>query len=197
MKCTISYDQAMSDRLLTLLRERSFRAGKVRLSSGKESDFFIDCKQAVLTSEGHALVGEKLFSQLTMLDFWPKAAAGVALGGCSLVSAVSLVAYQRGRAVDAIYVRKEVKDHGSKRWLEGNEGLPAGSQVVVIEDVITTGQSTLRAVERLRENNLQVSTVMVLVDREEGGRETLQASGLSVIALYRRRDFTDDTNTKP
>src|SRR5205823_502835 len=109
-------------RLLELLRARSFARKKVTLASGRESDFFIDCKQTVLTAEGHALVGAEMFDALAKL---PKAdaVAGVELGGCPLASAVALVSFQRGAPLDAVYVRKDAKDHGSKRLLEGNATL--------------------------------------------------------------------------
>ncbi len=175
--------------LLDLLRERSYRKGTVKLASGKLSDFYIDCKQTVLTAQGHTLVGEEMFKAIQALSFKPEAVAGVELGGCPLASAVSLVSYQKGAPLDAVYVRKSVKDHGSTRWLEGDDKLSEGASIVVVEDVITTGGSTLRAVERIKARGLHVPGVVVLVDRMEGGREALQNAGLEVHALYTRRDF--------
>src|SRR5450755_207804 len=102
--------------LLDLLRALAFERKNVVLASGKESDFFIDCKQAVLTAEGHALVGEVMLDRLARLPAC-EAVAGVELGGCPLASAVSLCSFLRGRPLDAIYVRKDAKDHGSKRLL--------------------------------------------------------------------------------
>src|SRR5579872_493095 len=96
-------------RLLSLLTDRSFERKRVVLASGKESDFFIDCKQAVLTAEGHALAGEQMFDALAQLPACV-AVAGVELGGCPLASAVALVSFQRGAPLDAIYVRKDAKD---------------------------------------------------------------------------------------
>src|SRR5438128_17728 len=118
-------------RLLEMLRERSFARKRVVLASGKESDFFIDCKQTVLSAEGHALVGELMLSALPPCD----AVAGVELGGCPLASAVALVSHQKGSPRDAVYVRKEAKDHGSKRLLEGDSRLSPGASVAVLEDV--------------------------------------------------------------
>src|SRR5579883_3248265 len=122
-------------RLLALLTDRSFERKRVVLASGKESDFFIDCKQTVLTAEGHALVGALMYEALAKL---PKhiAVAGVELGGCPLASAVALVSFQRGTPLDAIYVRKDAKDHGSKRLLEGNTRLAPGSSIAILEDVV-------------------------------------------------------------
>src|ERR1700724_2463946 len=114
-------------RLFELLRTRAFERKRVVLASGKESDFFIDCKQAVLTAEGHVLAGE------VMLDrrgaFGPcVAVAGVELGGCPLASGVAMTSHARGAPLDAVYVRKDAKDHGSRRLLEGSARLPAGAR---------------------------------------------------------------------
>jgi orotate phosphoribosyltransferase len=176
-------------RLLELLRARSFEQRRVVLASGKESDFFIDCKQTVLTAEGHALVGELMLEAVSKLSVRAVAVAGVELGGCPLASAVALVSFQRGAPLDAVYVRKEAKDHGSRRELEGNAHLAGGAPIVILEDVITTGGSTVRAAKKLRDAGYAVTGVVALVDRSEGGREALEAAGMMVVALYTRADF--------
>ncbi len=176
-------------RLLALLSERSYAKRKVVLASGRESDFFIDCKQTVLLAEGHALVGALMLEAALALGTRPRAVAGVELGGCPLASAVALVSFERGTPLDAVYVRKEAKDHGSKRQLEGDTHLSEGTPIAVLEDVITTGGSTLKAVEKLRARGLSVAGVVVLVDRQEGGREALEAAGLDVRAVFTRADF--------
>ncbi len=200
-------------RLLELLRDRSFARKKVTLASGRESDFFIDCKQTVLSAEGHVLVGALLFDALLRL---PKheAVAGVELGGCPLASAVAYASFQHHEAysaaaarvsvlgpdapasplgaLDAIYVRKDAKDHGSKRLLEGDSRLARGARVAIVEDVITTGGSTLKAAAKLRDAGYAVVGVVAVVDRLEGGREAVEAEKLPVIALYTRRDFIPD-----
>jgi orotate phosphoribosyltransferase len=179
------------ERLKELLRDRSFQRKRVILASGKESDFFIDCKQTVLTAEGHLLVGQLMLEAIRALPAQPSAVAGVELGGCPLASAVSLVSFQAGTPLDAVYVRKEAKDHGSKRLLEGNAQLEPGAKVVILEDVITTGGSTLKAEEKLRSAGYVVTGVIALVDRLEGGREALEAAGLVVRAVYSRADFME------
>lgn len=176
------------DRLRELLRERSFARKRVVLASGKESDFFIDCKQTVLTAEGHALVGELMLDALSELPACD-AVAGVELGGCPLASAVSLTSHLRGAPRDAVYVRKDAKDHGSKRLLEGDTRLAPGASLVILEDVTTTGGSTLKAVEKLRAAGYRVDGVVTLVDRLEGGREAIEAQSLQLVAIYTRRDF--------
>jgi orotate phosphoribosyltransferase len=179
------------ERLVEILRQRSFEKKRVVLASGRESDFFIDCKQAVLTAEGHALVGELMFGALDALPRC-EAVAGVELGGCPLASAVSLVSFVRGRPLDAFYVRKETKDHGSKKLVEGDKSMRAGIPVVILEDVVTTGGSTLKAVEKLRAAGADVVGVVALVDRLEGGAEAIRAAGLPLVSICSRRDFLPD-----
>ena len=179
------------ERLVELLRERSFERKKVILASGRESDFFIDCKQTILTAEGHALVGELMFDALDALPRC-EAVAGVELGGCPLASAVSLVSWVRGRPLPALYVRKETKDHGSKRLVEGDRAIISGMPVVILEDVVTTGGSTLKAAEKLRLAGVNVVGVVALVDRLEGGAEAINAAGLPLVSLCTRRDFLAD-----
>lgn len=179
------------DRLLELLRERSFARKKVVLASGKESDFFIDCKQTVLSAEGHALVGAVMLAAVDGLGGCD-AVAGVELGGCPLASAVALVSFQRGAPKDAVYVRKEVKDHGSRRMLEGDSRLAPGARIVILEDVTTTGGSTLKAAEKVKAAGYAIAGVVTLVDRLEGGREAIEGAGLPLVSIYTRRDFIKD-----
>jgi orotate phosphoribosyltransferase len=174
------------ERLLEMLRERSFARKKVVHASGKEIDFFIDCKETVLSAEGHALVGALMLDALASFEPFD-AVAGVELGGCPLASAVASESFARKRPKDAVYVRKEAKDHGSKRVLEGR--IPDGSTLAILEDVTTTGGSTLKAVEKLRALGHRVCGVVTLVDRMEGGREAIEQAGLRFIAIYTRRDF--------
>lgn len=184
----------MSDerlRLLELLRDLSFQRKRVVLASGRESDFFIDCKQTVLSAEGHALAGSLMLDAALAAGSFD-AIAGVELGGCPLASAASLTSFLRGAPKDAVYVRKDAKDHGSKRLLEGNSRLPAGASIVILEDVTTTGGSTLKAVEKLRAAGYRVDHVVTLVDRLEGGREAIEAAGLKMSAIYTRLDFIPD-----
>jgi len=176
-------------RLLALLTERSYAKRDVVLASGRRSDFFIDCKQTVLTAEGHALVGEVMLDALAGLPGKTNAVAGVELGGCPLASAVSLTSFQRSAPLDAIYVRKEAKDHGSARLLEGNTRLAPGSRVAILEDVITTGGSTLKCADKLRAAGYELAGVVALVDRKEGGREAIEAAGLPLVTCFTREDF--------
>jgi orotate phosphoribosyltransferase len=180
------------ERLLERLRRDAYRAGTFTLASGKTSDFFIDCKRVVLTAEGHVLVGESMLAAIERFESGANvqpiaSVAGVALGGCPLASAVSLTSQLRGRPRDALYVRKEAKDHGTRALVEGVT--PEGARVALLEDVLTTGGSSRAAIDRLREAGLVVPLVVALVDRREGGVEALRAHGVDVIALFRREDF--------
>jgi orotate phosphoribosyltransferase len=181
-------DAAKRARLIQLLTERSFERRKVVLASGRESDFFIDCKQTMLTAEGHTLVGELMFGLLSELPEC-EAVGGVELGGCPLASAVSLVSFQRGRPLNALYVRKAKKDHGTTKLVEGDKSLKPGIKVALLEDVVTTGGSSLKAVESLKAVGAEVIGIVALVDRQEGGAETIRAAGLPLVTVATKADF--------
>jgi len=174
-------------RLGELLRTHAVRHGTFKLASGRTSDFFVDCKSVVLSAEGHLYAGVTL-GRLAR-EFAPiHAFAAVPLGGCPLASAASLASAFGGEPVAAVYVRKEAKDHGTGKLVEGAERLP-GPRAVLLEDVVTTGGSSLRAAEALRAAGLEVVGVACLVDRLEGGGEALGAAGVPLRALFTRRDF--------
>lgn len=173
--------------LLELLTTLSYKKGTVTLASGKTSDFFIDCKQTVLTAAGHALVGELMAEAFAGESI--VAVAGVELGGCPLASAVSAKSAGTNAPLDAIYVRKEAKDHGSQRLVEGGTRLAPRARVALLEDVVTTGGSTLKAAEKLKAAGFVVARVIAIVDRLEGGREAIEAAGYPFTSLFSRRDF--------
>ncbi len=180
----------MLDKLVALLRARSYQKRDVILASGARSDFFIDCKQTILTAEGHRLVGELMYKAVSSLGGCD-AVAGVELGGCPLASAVSLTSALKGAPLDALYVRKEAKDHGTQKLVEGDKSLRQGTRVALLEDVVTTGGSTLRAIAKLEDAGAKVVGVVVLVDREEGGCEALSLRGHRVIAIVRKSDLVE------
>lgn len=175
-------------RLIEMLTALSFEKRRVILASGRESDFFVDCKQTILTAEGHALVGELMFAALFELGE-VDAVGGVELGGCPLASAVSLISFQKGKPMPALYVRKERKDHGTAKRIEGDRSLKPGLRVALLEDVVTTGGSSLKAVDVLREAGCEVAGIIALVDRLEGGAEAISQAGVKLVCLTTRRDF--------
>jgi orotate phosphoribosyltransferase len=178
----------MRERLLEMLREYSFKKGEFTLASGKKSDFFINCKATVLRSEAHHLVGNVVLDALAefgMLD----GVGGVAVGGCPLVSAVSTIAHQRGVDMDAFYIRRSRKDHGMQQKLDGLEAIKNGGRIAMVEDVVTTGGSLVFGIEQARAAGLEVVGSVVLVDRMEGGRETIEGMGVPLVSIFTRGDF--------
>jgi orotate phosphoribosyltransferase len=180
------------DELLELIKERGFRRGRFVLSSGKESDFFIDCKPAVLLARGHALVGRALLHRIGDALGPVSAVAGVELGGCPLASAVACTSFSEGTPLDAVYIRKSTKEHGTKKMLEGADHLAPGAKLAIVEDTVTTGGSTLRAVQAVRQAGFEVAGVVAVVDRLEGGAHAIRDAGLTFSALYDRMDFMGD-----
>jgi orotate phosphoribosyltransferase len=176
-------------RLLALLTAMSFERRKVILSSGRESDFYVDCKRAVLTAEGHFLVGRLLFAAVRAGAPDAIGVGGLTLGADPLASAVALTSWIAGHPLSAFIVRKEPKGHGTGQWIEGLTALGAGARVAIVEDVVTSGASTLKAIERAEAEGLKVAGAFALVDRLEGGREAVEARGYPLKALYTRRDF--------
>lgn len=181
---------AKRSRLLELLREHAFQEREVTLSSGLKSNFYIDCKQVSLDAEGAALIGE-LFHQMVE-EIAPSAVAvgGLTMGADPLATATSIASFVAGRPRAAFLVRKEPKGHGTNQWVESTR-LSPGAPVVVLEDVITTGASTLRAIERSRLAGLTVLHAIGLVDRLEGGRDAVVAE-TPLTTLFTRRDFLPD-----
>lgn len=174
-------------RLLELLRERSFQEREVVLSSGLKSNFYIDCKQVSLDAEGAALIGELFHMVVDHVAPDAVAVGGLTLGADPLATATSLQSFVAGRPRAAFIVRKEPKGHGTNQWVESTR-LAAGAQVVILEDVITTGASTLKAIERARLAGLTVVHALGLVDRLEGGREAVVAE-TPLTTLFTRKDF--------
>jgi orotate phosphoribosyltransferase len=185
---------AKRDRLLELLRTTAFQEREVVLSSGKTSNFYIDCKQVSLDAEGATLIGELFHALIEELAPAAVAVGGLTLGADPLATATSVVSFQRGRPRAAFLVRKEPKGHGTNQWLESTR-LAAGARVVIVEDVVTTGAATLKAIERARLAGLEVVHAIGLVDRLEGGREAVTREA-PLTTLFTRRDFLPDDRVK-
>jgi orotate phosphoribosyltransferase len=179
------------ERLLELLRTRAFQERAVVLSSGRTSNFYIDCRQVSLDPEGATLIGELFLAAIEEVAPQAVAVGGLTLGADPLATATSVVSFLAGRPRAAFLVRKEPKGHGTNQWLESTR-LPAGAEVVVVEDVVTTGASTLKAIERARLAGLRVVHAVGLVDRLEGGREAV-IQEVPLTTLFTRRDFLPDS----
>jgi orotate phosphoribosyltransferase len=172
--------EAQRDLLLSLLASRAYRRGTYTLASGRTSAHYVNCKPVSLSGLGLALLGRLLLPEVE-----PEAAAvaGLTLGADPLVSAVALQAALEGRPLDALIVRKEAKGHGTGAWLEGP--LPAaGATITVLEDVVTSGGSALKAARQLREAGYAVRRVVAIVDRQEGGEAALAEEGLELRSLF-------------
>ena len=169
------------ERLIKLLAERSARRGQFTLASGKQSSFYIDARLTTMSPEGLVLIGRLALEKLRQSGWAVDAVGGLTLGADPISYAISYASADSARPVRAFTVRKEAKAHGTGRRIEGP--FKENDRVVVIEDVITTGASALRAIEAVRGEAGTVSGVLALVDRGEGGRETIEAAGVPVIAI--------------
>ncbi|AII41720.1 orotate phosphoribosyltransferase [Synechococcus sp. KORDI-100] len=166
--------------LLRHLARAAYRRGQFTLASGRQSEHYVNCKPVSLSGSGLALVSSAM---LPLVEQESVAVAGLTLGADPLVSGVAITAAAAGRSLDALIVRKQAKGHGTGAWLEGP--LPeSGALVTVLEDVVTTGGSSLKAVNQLREAGYRVQRVVTIVDREEGGATAMQAAGLDLVSLF-------------
>ncbi len=172
-------------RLMTLLRQRSLQTGDFVLSSGKRSDYYIDARRTTMSGEGLRLIGRLGLAALRDAGWRPHAVGGLTLGADPVAYAIACAAEAEG--IDAFTVRKQPKQHGTGRLIEGP--FQPGASVVVVEDSMTSGESALRAVAAVREAGGRVRGVLCLVDREEGGRERLEAEGIPLLHLFTAREL--------
>jgi orotate phosphoribosyltransferase len=171
--------------LIRVVRERSYREGDFTLASGKKSTFYIDLKATTLHPDGAHLIGRLAVEALADAGLSPRVrgVGGLTLGADPIATAVSLAARDSKQVWPAYIVRKEPKGHGTSQYIEGTENLSPGAELVVVEDVVTTGGSSLKAIERLREAGYKPLAVLTVVDRQQGGAETFAAAGVPLIAL--------------
>jgi orotate phosphoribosyltransferase len=179
----------MRQRLKELLLQKSYREGKIKLSSGRESDFYIDGKQTTLDAEGAYLCGRLLYETICRAASGICGVGGMTLGADPLVTAVSIVSYLEGEPLPAFIVRKEAKTHGTGNYLEGKENLPAGARVALLEDVVTTGGTLLQVIDRVEAQGFKVGLVATVVDRQEGGAEALAAKGYELQSVFTREEL--------
>jgi orotate phosphoribosyltransferase len=177
----------MKQELIKILKRDSYRNGDFTLSSGKKTEHYINCKPVILNAAGLKLVSHSMLEYIGQNSV---AVAGLTLGADPLVCGVALASLEHPwcPTQDALIVRKEAKGHGTNAWVEGP--LPvAGSEITVLEDVVTTGGSSLKAAEKLRDMGYNVNRIISIVDREEGGRELMKESGIELFPLVTIRDF--------
>ena len=178
----------MSDRdlLLAQVRDKAVVHGRVTLSSGKEADYYVDLRRVTLDGEAAPLVGRVM---LDLTEDWGyDAVGGLTLGADPVAYAIAYASAQQGRPIRAFTVRKEAKTHGTGQLIEGP--LKPGDRVAIVEDVITTGGSALKAAAAVRAAGGVIAGILAVVDREEGGTEALEVQGFSVIALTRAGEIT-------
>ena len=176
----------MRARLIEILKERSVRFGDFTLASGKKSDLYVDCRLTTLHPEGADLIARLLLDRLR-----PEVVAvgGPMSGADPIAGAVAVASFRAGRPLYAFMVRKQVKAHGTRNWVEGRDNIPDGAPVCVVEDTVTTGGSLIKALGHVEEAGLRVAQVITVVDRSEGAIERLAQAGYALEALISREDL--------
>ena len=180
-----------SQALEQLIRDQALQFGQFTLASGKEASFYLDCRKVTLDSCGASLIGEGMLELLG--EDLPDLVGGMVIGADPITGAILALAGQRqlhgpsGRPLRGIMVRKEPKGHGTGKYVEGPYA--SGEEVVIVEDVVTTGGSSLEAIERCRSVGLKVGRVLAIVDRLEGGREAFTGQGIELTTLFTIRDL--------
>ena len=173
----------MKEELLELLKKDAYRKGEFTLSSGKTSEHYINCKPVVLTGRGLTLA-----SLLMLMNVDTNYVAGLTLGADPLVSGVALVSALDNRLVNALIVRKEPKGHGTGAWIEGK--LPSeGTEITILEDVITTGGSSIKAAQKVIDAGYKVKRIVSIVDRQEGGSDAIKEAGFESISLFKLEEL--------
>jgi orotate phosphoribosyltransferase len=167
--------------LAALLRERSVSLGDFLLSSGQRSTYYIDARKTTMSAEGQRLIGRLSLSAIRSAGWQPRAVGGLTMGADPVAYAIARESLDAPPSIQAFSVRKATKQHGTRRRIEGN--FSAGDSVVVVEDVITSGRSASEAIDAITEGGGTVLGVLAVVDREQGGREALEARGISVVVL--------------
>jgi orotate phosphoribosyltransferase len=176
----------MRDRLKQILIEKSVITGReFKLASGKTSNFYVDARITTLHPEGAYLCG-KIFLEM-LKDFKVDAVGGYSMGADPIVTAIAVLSHQANNPIPAFIIRKEEKSHGTGRIIEGN--FPKNGKVAIFDDVITSGGSILRGAAQVEKHGGKVEVVMAVLDREEGGREKIQAAGYKFLSIFTKKEF--------
>jgi orotate phosphoribosyltransferase len=173
------------DQLFALLKEKAFRRGRVVLASGRESDFYFDMKPAMLDPDGAALMAELILQQLQ--DVKADCVGGLEMGAVPLIAPVAMRSPDFGRRLPGFFVRKAIKDHGTKKRVDGAD--IAGKTVIILEDVTTTGASAMDAVKAVEEAGAKVALVISILDRGEGAADLYATAGIPFKSLFRAAEF--------
>lgn len=181
----------MSDkaRLKEILLEKSYRKGTFTLTSGKTSDFYIDGKQTTLAAEGAYLCGKLLHQLIKESGVKIDAVGGMTLGADPLVTAASVVSFLENDPIPAFIVRKEAKGHGTGNYIEGLKNMPEGCTVALVEDVVTTGGTLLKVIDRVEDAGFKVGLVATVVERQEGGEKVLADAGYRLESIFTREEL--------
>jgi len=170
-----------------MILEKALKFGNFTLASGKKAKYYLDCRQITLDSIGAKLIGEGFLELLQLDSVFPQAVGGMVIGADPITAAIITVAAFQGIPLKGFMVRKQSKGHGTDQFVEGP--VTAGDHVVIVEDVVTTGGSSLDAIERVRAVGAVVDGVIAIIDRLEGGAETFAAKGYTLRSLFTVRDF--------
>jgi orotate phosphoribosyltransferase len=178
-------------RLIALLATRSTRRGQFTLASGKTSTLYIDARLTTMSPEGLSLIGAIGLETLRNESWEVDAVGGLTLGADPIAYAISYTSAASKKPIRAFTVRKQAKEHGTGKLIEGP--FNSGDRVAIIEDVITTGRSALQAIDAVRSAGATIAGVLALVDREEGGREAIQATGIQVVSIVTASEITSSS----
>ncbi len=174
--------------LMEIIRRLSYEEREVTLASGRKSNFYFDGKQTTLHPRGSVLVGKAFFKAVRSFGLNVDGVGGLTLGADPIATATSMISSLENKPFPAFIIRKEPKGHGTGQWLEGRKNFAPGAKVVIVEDVVTTGGSSMLAIERAREEGLDVIGVVTLVDREEGGSASFAAAGVPFKAIFTKSE---------
>jgi orotate phosphoribosyltransferase len=185
----LEIEPSKRERLRQIIAERCYRRGRFKLASGKESDYYFNLKPAMLDPEGANLLADLMLERIAGLD--AKYIGGLAMGAVPVAIATMMRSYATAKPLQAFWVRKEgPKEHGAKNLADGY--IVSGERVIVVEDVTTTGDSVMHAIDEVRRRGCEIAAVITIVDRLEGAQKRLAREGIGLIALYTTKDFDPD-----